>query len=251
MQVLEEILVQDVSLVGKVLARVAKSVAADKRLLIGQVLVRVASADGIITKGEFRALERVFKALEIPPKTLEDLILQICPATKEAKIKEANHAVNGHEVIPCRDSSMQTTGVGLDMARVSAITNETKQVIELLSSVMDGEQEHDETAVVKTAAENKPNGETRPAVLNRENLPAFDGLDVAYHPILRQLLAKDAWSAAELGKIAAECQVMPLKIYDTINEWADEALGDLLLEGEDPILVRRELIRNDRDNKSN
>jgi hypothetical protein len=35
---------------------------------------------------------------------------------------------------------------------------------------------------------------------------------------------------------------MPLCIRDTLNEWADEALGDFILEGEDPVVVRRELM---------
>ena len=39
---------------------------------------------------------------------------------------------------------------------------------------------------------------------------------------------------------------MPLSIQDVINEWADELLGDFLLEGEDPILIRRELIQKEK-----
>ena len=37
---------------------------------------------------------------------------------------------------------------------------------------------------------------------------------------------------------------MPLSIRDTLNEWADEVLGDFILDGEDPVVLRRELIAN-------
>jgi uncharacterized tellurite resistance protein B-like protein len=241
LKVLEAILVKDVSLVGKLLNRVAKAIAPDKRLLIGQVLVKVAAADGVITKGEFRALERVFKALGIQEQTLSDLIQQVCPAIEETKIQEANLAANGSEPLPPRTISAKTTRVGLDMAKVSAITNETKQVIALLSSVMDGEQ--DETAESKIVAGVDMDLVPDSAVVNGEGRPGFEGLDATYHPIVRQLLSKNEWSANEFRNIAAGYQLMPLKIFDTINEWADEKLGDYLLEGEDPILVRHELIR--------
>jgi hypothetical protein len=36
---------------------------------------------------------------------------------------------------------------------------------------------------------------------------------------------------------------MPLSIHDVINEWADGSLGDFLLEGEDPVVIRRDLIQ--------
>ena len=35
---------------------------------------------------------------------------------------------------------------------------------------------------------------------------------------------------------------MPLGVLATLNDWASDVLGDFILEGEDPILVRRELI---------
>jgi hypothetical protein len=39
---------------------------------------------------------------------------------------------------------------------------------------------------------------------------------------------------------------MPLRIQDVINEWADESLGDFLLEGEDPVIIRRKLILKEK-----
>jgi hypothetical protein len=35
---------------------------------------------------------------------------------------------------------------------------------------------------------------------------------------------------------------MPLSVRDAINEWADQQFGDYLLDGDDPIIVRRALL---------
>jgi hypothetical protein len=75
---------------------------------------------------------------------------------------------------------------------------------------------------------------------------SFAGLDAAFHPVLDRLLAKESWPRSEFHALAGEFHLMPLSIHDVINEWADESLGDFLLEGEDPILVRRELILKEK-----
>jgi hypothetical protein len=35
---------------------------------------------------------------------------------------------------------------------------------------------------------------------------------------------------------------MPVAVTDVINAWADDALGDFLIEGEDPVIIHAELL---------
>ena len=35
---------------------------------------------------------------------------------------------------------------------------------------------------------------------------------------------------------------MPLGVCDALNEWADEQLGDFLLDGEDPVIVNTSIL---------
>jgi uncharacterized tellurite resistance protein B-like protein len=141
--VLERLLAENEAAASKTLIKVAKAVPAEKRLLVGQVLVRVAAVDHVITKSEFRALERVFKAFELPPQTLADLMLQVCPSPDGVRIQEAGDGSPG-EAIPNRVAQDKPQGFALDMSRVYAITNETKEVVGILSVVMEDEQ--DETS---------------------------------------------------------------------------------------------------------
>lgn len=241
--VLERILAENEAAGSRTLGKVAKAVVAEKRLLVAQVLVRVAAVDHVITKSEYRALERVFKTFELPPQTLADLLLQVCPSPDEVTIQNAGVSAPG-EQIPQRGAQDKSQAFSLDMSKVYSITNETREVVGILSVVM--EDERKETSLPpQTVVPPQPQSSTA-AVESPEGKDSlctrFTGLDVVYHPILERLLSQDSWSRSDFHALANEFQLMPLNIHDVINEWADESLGDFILEGEDPILIRRELI---------
>ena len=292
LQVLEKLLVQDPSSAAKTLAKVAKSIPAHKRLLIGRVLVRVAAADSVITKDERRALERIFKVFEISQEVLENLMFQACPSSQAGSSQKTTpvsipinpNAPNVSEAelvqkeqwdewmalqerISARhktfspEPTIQNAGTSasaeqfakpvakppppgftLDMDRVYAITNETKEVIGILSVLMEDEPKASialpeiATAPAAEIHRNSSVGQSDPQP------ERFNGLAAAFQPIIERLLARDSWSLADFNALAREFQLMPLKIRDTLNEWSDDSLGDFILDGEDPVLVRRELI---------
>ncbi len=245
--VLERLLAENVEAARRTLSKVAKAIPADKRLLVGQVLVKVAAVDHVITKSEFRALERIFKALGLPPQVLSDLMLQVCPSPDEATIQEAEGGPPS-EAIPERVGQDRSREFSLDMSKVFAITNETKEVVGILSVVM-AEEQDEVTPSPNGAVPARPSVSitTEPPRDSAGSPPAgFAGLDPAFHPVLDRLLAKESWPRSEFHALAGEFHLMPLSIHDVINEWADESLGDFLLEGEDPILVRRELILKEK-----
>jgi len=134
----------------------------------------------------------------------------------------------------------------LDMARVYEITSETKEVVGILSELMQDEQENSITLpnrvdVPATAIQyDSSNGNVTPQPTR------FSGLDDAFHPILERLLARDTWPKNDFKSLADEFHFMPSKIHDTLNEWADEVLGDFILDGEDPVIIRRELITKEK-----
>jgi len=67
-------------------------------------------------------------------------------------------------------------------------------------------------------------------------------LNAALLPVFKRLLTRDSWPRNEFQTLANEFHLLPLGIYDSINEWAEERLGEFILEGEDPVSIRRELI---------
>ncbi len=76
---MEQLLAQELSSSSDyAIAKIIKSIPADKRLTTGKLLVEVATTENVITKEQGRILERIFKVFEIPPDTLEKLIGQTC-----------------------------------------------------------------------------------------------------------------------------------------------------------------------------
>jgi hypothetical protein len=65
---------------------------------------------------------------------------------------------------------------------------------------------------------------------------------VKYRVIAVRLVSKPAWQRAEFQRLAAEFNLMPLGVFDALNEWADEQLGDFLLDGDDPVTVNASIL---------
>lgn len=267
--VLERLLTQDASSSGKALSTIAKSVPPHKRLLIGRVLVRIAAADRVITTGERRALERVFKALEISYDVLEDLMRDAArqprqPVVREQNLDAPDNAIAERDSAICpicgRSRSRCCCGASeptgqktappaserfrLDMRKVLTITNETEEVVGILSVLM---QDEDETQACPSPTQ--AGVATAPEALNTlceepvaAGVTQFSGLDPMFQQILERLLARDCWPRSDFDALAREFHLMPLNIQDTLNEWSDEALGDFLLEGEEPVIIRRDLM---------
>jgi hypothetical protein len=128
------------------------------------------------------------------------------------------------------------------MSRVDAITKETEEVAGILSGVMHDDPD-ESNAPPKSPLTVVPELPKSPTGCDFARSPSvFAGLDASFHPVLERLLTRDAWPTEDFTALGREFQLMPLCIRDTLNEWADEALGDFILEGEDPVVVRRELM---------
>jgi uncharacterized tellurite resistance protein B-like protein len=130
----------------------------------------------------------------------------------------------------------------LDEERVYEIIAETKEVIAILSVVMADEPEESIKLPTKITL---PVPETLKISSDSKDAPQptrFNGLDAAFHVILERLLTRDSWPVDDFDALAREFHFMPGKICETINEWSDEALGEFILDGDDPVVIRRELI---------
>jgi tellurite resistance protein len=247
--VLETLLSRNATSAKVTLGRTAKRVPQDKHIVIAQFLVDVAAADGVISPKEHKALSRIFEALGLSTDTLETLIRNLAAAGGEILIQSAEAAKPG-ELIPAPTPTAQAGALKLDMARVAAISAETHEIIGLLAKAMsdesgDGEQSGPgrvEPLARPTVAEITPSAATAvDAVIPRAKL---ESLDAKLHPVIQRLAARDEWSRADFESVAREHQLMPLSVFDGINEWADQQLGDFLLEGEDSITVHRALFNS-------
>jgi hypothetical protein len=49
---------------------------------------------------------------------------------------------------------------------------------------------------------------------------------------------------SDFSALVAKHHLMPAGVIDALNSWSDEHLGDFVLEGDDPILVRSDLLKS-------
>ena len=247
--VLETLLARNATSAKVTLGRTAKRVPQDKHIVIAQFLVDVAAADGVISPKEHKALTRIFEALGLSTDTLETLIRNLAAFGSEVVIQSADVHATGEPILPPSPERTQPQTLKLDMARVAAISAETHEVIGLLAKAMaedNGNGEPD--PVPRFAPASKPTvTEVSPVKASDDGATTvpqskLEALDAKWHPILQRLAARDSWSRVEFDELAREHQYMPLSVFDAVNEWADQHLGDFLLEGEDSITVHRSLL---------
>lgn len=232
--VLEQYLCRNPDTAKRSLSRLAKRLPPAQRLLVGEVLVCVAGADGIISSTEWKALDRVCKVLDLPPGALDEILRKLGATFDEPQVQDAETAAKG-EALPIAAPPPRGPSFTLDMARVAAISHETAEVIGLLSAVMS----EDEPKALPRA---QPPAEA-PTVAPVPETPAWLGsLEVKYQVVAVRIVAKPEWTSAEFQRLTAEFNLMPLDVFDALNEWADEHLGDFLLEGDEPVTVNTSIL---------
>ncbi len=226
LHVLEHYLCRNPDTANRSLGRLAKRLPPAQRQLVGEVLVCVAGADGVISSAEWQALDRACKVLELPQSALDEILRKLGANYDEPTVQEAEPSATG-EPIP---KAVAAPSFRLDMTRVAAIAHETAEVIGLLSAVM-----HED--------EPKPEPKAAPPPVVAVEVPAWLGtLDVKYHAVAARIVARPSWPRDEFQQLAAEFKMMPLGVVDALNEWADETLGDFLLEGDDPVSVNESIL---------
>jgi uncharacterized tellurite resistance protein B-like protein len=245
--ILETLLSRNVAPAKVTLGRLAKGVPPDKQLVIGQFLVDVAAADGVITPDEHNTLKRIFEALGLADETLQTLIRNLPGLGTEVVIRAAQAGSAG-EIIPAPDDIQKSSGLKLDMAKVAAISAETHDVIGLLAKAMANAEDNSEATPFRESVTSKPTAVEVP-LRHEENAIAasdgkLDGLDVKWQPIVQRLITKESWNRNDFDSLAREYRFMPLSVLDAINEWADQNLGDFLIEGNDPLTVHCSMLKN-------
>ncbi len=231
--VFESVLCRQPDLVKRSLSRIAKRLDAVQRQHVGEILVCIAGADGVISSTEWNALDRACKTLELPSSALEGILRQLGAEILEVTVQEAEPGEPGETIPGAVAPAPVAPAFTLDMDRVAKISQETTEVVGMLAAVM---SEDDAPQKVLRPVE------TAPAVEPLDGASLLTGLKPKFHPLVHRLSERDSWSRSDFDQLVGEFKLMPLGAFDALNEWADEHLGDFLLEGEDPITFRRSLL---------
>jgi TerB-C domain len=135
------------------------------------------------------------------------------------------------EEIPARPSETPVA-FALNQDRIKALTQETHEVISLLSVVMADPEEAPCPPRVAS-----PAGPVESAAIEWLN-----GLETRYHAAVLTLVRHDEITTDDFDCLAADHHLMPDDLFNAVNTWADEILGDFLLERGENVRVFRDLL---------
>ncbi|MBY4766727.1 tellurite resistance TerB family protein [Burkholderia ambifaria] len=195
---------------------------------IALFLVQTANADGVVSPGEVKLLEKIYRLLEIDSQQLYSDLHQ-------------NTRVEGQGGVGGRKPASPSTGnvsvgVALDAARIAALQKETARVSAMLADVFVEEQPAVQPPVVQpevVEAEEREEG-TRP-------VGNVIGLDEAHSMFLRTLVSRASWSRAELSSVALDLDLMLDGAIEQVNEAALDHWDESITDGDDPVEVNQEL----------
>lgn len=221
-----------------------------QRQAIGDLLVAVAAADGVISPEEITSLTKIYQLLDLDPAEVHTRLhahltgARPAPATGPVTVRPGGEPDPGYPITPPPasggrhartdpDADNAEGGVRLDLASIEAKFAETAAVAALLTDIFtddDPEPRPVPTSVGTGAVDGKPaSPATEPALA----VDLVAGLDAAHSALVRTLVTQDTWGRAEFEELAATWQLMPDGALDRINEATLDAVDEPLLEDDD------------------
>lgn len=199
--------------------KLSTSVTPEEKRKLASVLVAIAAADGVIGDAEHQTLRKLYLNLGLSELELWRDVGRTGVAPASDKSAEPPKS---------RSPRKTLTGVALDAALLASIGADTRDVARMLAEVFDADDDAED------ADEGRGLSGASPAPQRPHASEAIaklaSGLDARYHAVLEQLLSKDRWPQLEVKEVASRHGLLPGAILVTVNAWADDELGDFLID---------------------
>lgn len=235
---LRHLLLDEPAKVGPLTKKLAETQSATQRGSIGRLLVAVAAADGVLHSAEKKSLQTIYKGLGLPSSHLDETLIGFgMQLEDDAPVVAARGtAPRKGSAVRAPDDVAKPPSIRLDPKAIESILADTREVAAMLASVLDTDDEQAPAPGVTAVRDDVP------AASPGADAPSeFPGLASAYHAIVRELLTRPSWSQVDVRELATRHRAMPGAIFDTINEWSDEHLGDVLITDDGEWTIRQDL----------
>ncbi|MBX7186088.1 MAG: TerB N-terminal domain-containing protein [Vicinamibacteria bacterium] len=200
-------------------------IAADKRRAIGDFLIGIAAADGRLDRKEIDVLRKLYALLGIEEASLYADIHSLGVADDLAPkplTAQKGSAAGLASLPPAPDSQ----GFALDPARIQAKMRESAVVAAMLQNIfVEDEQEGTVLAAVGSGG------------------ATIAGLDAAHSALLRVLAGRQTWSRTDVETQATGLGLMTDGAIEVVNERAFDVCGEPLFEGEDPLSMNPNVMK--------
>jgi uncharacterized tellurite resistance protein B-like protein len=211
-----------------------------QRTQIAQFCLDVAAADGSVSPRETAVLTKIFKMLGVSPPSATHANGEAPPPSGPAsggpvqvlppRSGAARHALPQAPAEPAPTAPTRPVakaGFQLDTAAIAAKIAESSQVSAMLAALFADDDDQPEPP--------PPAADVGPALI--------DGLDKAHSALLHELATGTSWSRGALAQVCARLGLLPDGALEALNEAALDRTGDLLVEGEDPMTINDDSLR--------
>ncbi|MCU0732394.1 MAG: TerB N-terminal domain-containing protein, partial [Hyphomonas sp.] len=192
----------------------------EERAQIGEAVIAAATADGKLDSREVAAVEKIFAMLGLERSSLYGRLHSGLASLPSSDSLEAP--------VLAQQSSIPISLQSFDRNRLEAIRRETLGTASILTEIFQDD--------APAEAEPVEFAESEPDIDD-------DGLDGRHRALIADLVEREEWTRAEFEALVRRAGLMPGAALQALNDWSIDHLDDqLLLEGEDPILVSRDIL---------
>jgi uncharacterized tellurite resistance protein B-like protein len=194
-----------------------------ERELIARYLLAVAGADGQVSPREIDTLRKLYGMLGLDPEAVHRDIHGLAAPSAPVPVI-APDADQGDVPVPGETL--------LDKHRLADVLSSTDRVAEVLGAVFDGE--------AQAAAADEPE---EPKEEENDGEATVAGLDLHHTALVQRLAARADWPREDFDAVAGEQGLLPAGAIETINDAAFEVTGAPLLEGDDPVELDGDVLK--------
>jgi hypothetical protein len=240
MEALIDCLLKNTPSIGNVHYSISQRFNEEQRQTIGKFLVMIAGAADGICEEEIKALEKTFKSLVLDKNLIEKYIEEL---GYESLIERPKLAVKGQEDIG--GEPIPPRRIALNIDKIRQIREDSIEAAEILLHAME------QTDVrVNVIEEDATDGYLNKQYANEQiriNTSILERLPEYIKPFFKEVTSRDQWLGSEIKELADKYSVTVSAAFEEINSWADENLGDLLIEEGEPVIINSELLKNIED----
>jgi len=208
-----------------------------QRQAIGKFLVMIAGAADGVCQEEVKVLEKTFKSLALDKNLVEKYVEELGFESTEERPKLAVRGQEdiGGEPIPLRI-------VALDINKIRQIRADSIEATEILLRAME-----QTTIQVDSVEDETMDGSLNKQIVNeriRIDKSIFERLPEHVKPFFKEITTRNQWLGSEIKELAGRHSVTVSAAFEEINSWADEHLGDFLIEDGEPVIINSELLNS-------
>ncbi len=195
-----------------------KALSSEEKQSAGHLLVRIATADGKLSRTKIRQLEKLYTVLGLDKASVASEIHA-----------QSVRKIDGGLMNPNPRQFLYKTRVELDRTLLDMHEKETEDVQDVLHAIF--ADEGTEGGLFKA-----------PAKVKESKVETVSGLDSKHSRLYKKLITREEWPLDEVRELCSELGLMVDGAVEVINDWAFEKVDAPLIESGDLLFVDLELV---------